>query len=199
MLTKIASSMSPLLREHPDLHIGINLAPQHFASTQIIDMVSEATRNDLPASRLIFEITERGLVADENSIARTVMSGLARMGARLAVDDFGTGYSSLSYLQRSRSITSRWTRPSSMASRARQRVPASWTRSSASANRSTWKSSPRASSSPIRPPTSATRAFELAQGWFFARPMPARKFEEFVRQRNSSVSPPTPRPLPTEV
>jgi sensor c-di-GMP phosphodiesterase-like protein len=29
------------------------------------------------------------------------------------------------------------------------------------------------------------RGVELAQGWYFARPMPARKFEEFVRQRNA--------------
>jgi sensor c-di-GMP phosphodiesterase-like protein len=29
---------------------------------------------------------------------------------------------------------------------------------------------------------------ELAQGWFFARPMPARKFEDFVKVRNAATA-----------
>jgi sensor c-di-GMP phosphodiesterase-like protein len=193
VLRKIADSMSPLLREHPDLHIGINLAPQHFASTQIIDMVSEATSDGLPASRLIFEITERGLVADENSIARTVMRGLAGMGARLAVDDFGTGYSSLSYLQR-------FPLDYLKVDKAFVDGIESETTSSGLVDQIIrigksldMEIIAEGVEQPYQAAYLRAQGVELAQGWFFARPMPARKFEEFVRQRNmGNSSPPSP-------
>jgi EAL domain-containing protein (putative c-di-GMP-specific phosphodiesterase class I) len=39
------------------------------------------------------------LVSDDNDVIAQLRS-LKRLGARIAVDDFGTGYSALSYLQR---------------------------------------------------------------------------------------------------
>lgn len=51
-----------------------------------------------PASRLIIEITEESLIADQGQ-ARTILTRLRQAGIRLSVDDFGTGYSSLAYLR----------------------------------------------------------------------------------------------------
>lgn len=184
LLRKIASSLGPMLRRDPGLHIGINLAPQHFASTRIIDAVTAITQNHIPPGQIIFEITERGLVADENSIARTVMVGLTATGAKLAVDDFGTGYSSLSYLQRfpldylkidkafvdgisseteSSGLVDQIIRIAKqldmeiIAEGVEQNYQAAYLRA---------------------------HGVRHAQGWFFGRPMPIEKFEEFVRGRN---------------
>jgi sensor c-di-GMP phosphodiesterase-like protein len=197
-LGKIVDSVGPLLRANPELQLGINLAPQHFATTRIIDMVSDATKQGLPAAQLVFEITERGLVADENSVARTVMSGLAGMGARLAVDDFGTGYSSLSYLQRfpldylkvDKAFVDGIESETSSSGLVDQiiRIGKSLDMQLVA----------EGVEQPYQAAYLRARGVELAQGWYFARPMPARKFEEFVRQRNAQPVAAQPAPLPSQ-
>jgi diguanylate cyclase (GGDEF)-like protein len=49
--------------------------------------------------RLIFEITESGIMADPERMI-PVLNKIAEGGVIFSIDDFGTGYSSLSYLQR---------------------------------------------------------------------------------------------------
>lgn len=102
LLDRIAEDLEDVLDTNPELHIGINLAPQHFANHQIIDAVQSLIYPRIRSNQIIFEITERGLVGDDASPAAAVMHALTKSGSKLAVDDFGTGYSSLSYLQRFR-------------------------------------------------------------------------------------------------
>jgi len=184
LLKKVASSMGPMLRNDPGLHIGINLAPQHFASTRIVDAVNAITRQELPASQLIFEITERGLVSDENSIARTVMAGLANAGAKLAVDDFGTGYSSLSYLQRfpldylkiDKAFVDGIESDTVSSGLVDQVIRI--------ANLLDMEIIAEGVEQPYQAEYLKAHGVHFAQGWFFGRPMPAAKFEHFVRTKN---------------
>jgi EAL domain-containing protein (putative c-di-GMP-specific phosphodiesterase class I) len=48
---------------------------------------------------LVLEMTEN-IIIEDTERALTVLSDLRDLGVRLALDDFGTGYSSLSYLRR---------------------------------------------------------------------------------------------------
>lgn len=188
ILKKIAASAGPMLRKDHSLHIGINLAPQHFASTRILDAVKHASEAGLPAAQLIFEITERGLVAEENSAARTVMEGLAAAGAKLAVDDFGTGYSSLSYLQRfpldylkvDKAFVDGIDSETSSSGLVDQIIRIA---KSLDLTIIAEGVEQRCQSEYLR-----ARGVEFAQGWFFGRPMPFIKFEEFVRQRNTTAT-----------
>jgi sensor c-di-GMP phosphodiesterase-like protein len=188
LLKKIAASVGPLLRNDPSLHVGINLAPQHFSNTRIIDAVAAVTGpGGLPASQLIFEITERGLVADEDSIPRTVMTGLAAMGGKLAVDDFGTGYSSLSYLQR-------FPLDYLKVDKAFVDGISSATESSGLvdqiiriANSLGFEIIAEGVEQPFQAQYLKTQGVQYAQGWFFGRPMPAAKFQEFVETRNGHI------------
>jgi len=56
------------------------------------------TARDLPATALMFEITEAFLL-DDRGRASDILGRLRSRGIRIAVDDFGVGYSSLAYLR----------------------------------------------------------------------------------------------------
>ncbi|MEE2829895.1 MAG: EAL domain-containing protein [Myxococcota bacterium] len=53
----------------------------------------------VPGHRVTLELTETGLLRDEEAAARTLQE-LRAIGVQLAIDDFGTGYASLSHLVR---------------------------------------------------------------------------------------------------
>jgi EAL domain-containing protein (putative c-di-GMP-specific phosphodiesterase class I) len=61
--------------------------------------VSGLERYGLPAASLALEITESALMKNPR-VAEATLNALAAAGVHLAIDDFGTGYSSLAYLQR---------------------------------------------------------------------------------------------------
>ncbi len=80
--------------------IGVNLSPRQLGRQGLCDLVREVLADhDLPASRLVLEITEQALM-DDWATAVEVVRELREIGVGVAVDDFGTGYSSLRYLRR---------------------------------------------------------------------------------------------------
>jgi sensor c-di-GMP phosphodiesterase-like protein len=101
LMRRVVAEQADLFREYPQLHVGVNLAPEHFSSVMLLDKIprifSEAS---IPPNRLILEATERSLIKDTSATPTAVMQALRDMGATIALDDFGTGYSSLSYLHK---------------------------------------------------------------------------------------------------
>jgi diguanylate cyclase (GGDEF)-like protein len=80
--------------------VTINLAPQQFSHSSVINIVTEAIgRTGVHPGALVLEITEDALVEDIEA-ARETLLPLRELGIRTMIDDFGTGYSSLSYLRR---------------------------------------------------------------------------------------------------
>lgn len=79
--------------------LGINLAPSHLNApsfhSDITDLLAKLPKDHFT---LVFEITERGMVEEQNAIEE--FDWLHRQGVEIAVDDFGTGHSALIYLQR---------------------------------------------------------------------------------------------------
>ena len=82
------------------IRIAINLSGKQFVASDIDQRILDAVENrGLDVSSLELELTESTLMeTDENAIK--VVSRLSAAGFELAIDDFGTGYSSLSYLTR---------------------------------------------------------------------------------------------------
>ncbi|MBV9665171.1 MAG: EAL domain-containing protein, partial [Actinobacteria bacterium] len=81
-----------------DFYVSVNLSARHVQAASVIDDVAAALASSgLAPSALVVEMTETALI-DELNPAESNITGLKRLGARIAVDDFGTGYSSLSYL-----------------------------------------------------------------------------------------------------
>jgi len=78
----------------------INLSPRQLQQPGIVEEIRDALeRYGLPGTYLGFEITETAIMDDPGASTRKLRM-LRDMGLRLSIDDFGTGYSSLGYLQR---------------------------------------------------------------------------------------------------
>ncbi|PYB75523.1 putative bifunctional diguanylate cyclase/phosphodiesterase [Rhizobium wuzhouense] len=81
------------------LCIAVNVAPKQLANPAFPQRVRDIlTETGLPAERLELEITESGIIADQQH-ALNIIRQLKSFGVKIAMDDYGTGYSSLSTLQ----------------------------------------------------------------------------------------------------
>ncbi|WP_130512486.1 putative bifunctional diguanylate cyclase/phosphodiesterase [Krasilnikovia cinnamomea] len=83
--------------------VTVNVSGRQLREPDIADVVLDALEEQsLAGAALVVEITETVVVADvgaEAAAAREVLDRLRGEGVRVAVDDFGTGYSSLAYLR----------------------------------------------------------------------------------------------------
>lgn len=80
--------------------VAVNLSARQLLHPTLPDDVRGAiARSGLMPERLVLEVTESVLLHDAEA-AISVISDLRALGIRVALDDFGTGYSSLSYLHR---------------------------------------------------------------------------------------------------
>jgi diguanylate cyclase (GGDEF)-like protein len=83
-----------------DVMIAVNLSAHSVNNLNLAENVAAAlAAADLPADRLIMEITESSVMGDPRRTV-PILQGLADIGVTLSLDDFGTGYSSLAYLQK---------------------------------------------------------------------------------------------------
>jgi diguanylate cyclase (GGDEF)-like protein/PAS domain S-box-containing protein len=81
------------------LSLAVNLSARQLSSTTLLDDVRHVLdETGFEASSLVLEITETTIVRDADG-ATDRLRALKELGVRLAIDDFGTGYSSLAYLR----------------------------------------------------------------------------------------------------
>lgn len=81
------------------LRIAVNVAPKQLANANFPQRVRDILKETgLPPERLELEITESGIIADQQN-ALSIIRQLKAIGVKIAMDDYGTGYSSLSTLQ----------------------------------------------------------------------------------------------------
>jgi EAL domain-containing protein (putative c-di-GMP-specific phosphodiesterase class I) len=81
-----------------NLGLSVNLSTRQLSDPLLIDTVRGALANSgLDARRLTLEITESAIMEDVPNTFR-VLTELRSFGVKIAIDDFGTGYSSLSLL-----------------------------------------------------------------------------------------------------
>ena len=84
----------------PELVMAVNLSAVQFRRGAIEDTVAQALASSgLMPALLELELTESILLQDVEQVTAAVQR-LKWLGVQLAIDDFGTGYSSLSYLKR---------------------------------------------------------------------------------------------------
>jgi len=82
------------------LGMSVNLSARQLQQPSLVDDIAQALREArIDPAALRLEITET-VVMHEAPAALAKLEALKRLGVRLAIDDFGTGYSSLGYLKR---------------------------------------------------------------------------------------------------
>ena len=80
--------------------VAVNVSAHEFGHPRLLGRAAMALREaGIAADALEIEITESALVQD-TATAIATLQALRKMGVRIAIDDFGTGYSSLAYLKR---------------------------------------------------------------------------------------------------
>ena len=83
-----------------DLSVSVNLSALSLHNHEIGDTVEKLLEKwQVPASRLVLEITESAIISHLTRASET-LGRLHALGVRIAIDDFGTGYTSLAYLRK---------------------------------------------------------------------------------------------------
>jgi EAL domain-containing protein (putative c-di-GMP-specific phosphodiesterase class I) len=85
-------------RDNPAFELNVNLSASQLGNPNLTDEVREVLETTgIPPRLLVLELTETVALTDPAESAR-VLSSLKTLGVRIALDDFGTGFSSLSHL-----------------------------------------------------------------------------------------------------
>ncbi|HMH87860.1 MAG TPA: EAL domain-containing protein [Steroidobacteraceae bacterium] len=82
------------------LNLAVNISAEDIGDSRFDSRVAMLlSRHQLPPTLLTLELTESGAIEDP-ARALHMLDAIASLGVSLSIDDFGTGYSSLSHLAR---------------------------------------------------------------------------------------------------
>ena len=82
-----------------EVSVAVNVSARRLLDVGFPDQVASLLATwEVPAARLVVEITESTIMADP-AHALEILGRLNAMGVQLSIDDFGTGYSSMAYLK----------------------------------------------------------------------------------------------------
>ncbi|OOG23679.1 hypothetical protein B1C78_10345 [Thioalkalivibrio denitrificans] len=161
--------------------VAVNFSARQFRQGDFESGLRETlSRSGVDPSTLVVELTESSLLQDFSKAEKTMRS-LAELGVRFAIDDFGTGFSSLSYLARLPFHTLKIDRSfiSAIEQDVRQRAI---TEALILMSRGL---DLRVVAEGVETEDQARRLMGMgchsAQGFFYARPMPAEEVEDWLR------------------
>ncbi|MDP9816184.1 putative bifunctional diguanylate cyclase/phosphodiesterase [Spirilliplanes yamanashiensis] len=84
--------------QQPGLELNVNLSASQLADPHLVERVREVLDDTgIDPALLVLELTETVALTDLIGSAE-ILGALKKLGVRIALDDFGTGYSSLSHL-----------------------------------------------------------------------------------------------------
>ncbi|HZR37917.1 MAG TPA: EAL domain-containing protein [Nevskia sp.] len=98
LMRRIITDMAELLMAHPELHVSVNLSPQHLAERSLLADIKRMTGDRIAPGQIVIEVTEHELIMNEDRKALEMLQQIRALGTPIALDDFGSGYSSLRYL-----------------------------------------------------------------------------------------------------
>jgi EAL domain-containing protein (putative c-di-GMP-specific phosphodiesterase class I) len=174
--------------------VSVNLSGKQLLQHALLDDVREAlAQSGLAPARLKLEVTE-SVVLEHGGPAALLFAQLKALGVHLMLDDFGTGYSSLSYLHDfrfdtlkiDRSFVARLGTFGSGAPSPQAGKPSEIVRTIVSLARAL-QMDVVAEGVENAAQLQVLRDLEVqsAQGYFFSRPLDAKRFGEFLATRTA--------------
>ncbi|WP_343649923.1 EAL domain-containing protein [Herbaspirillum sp.] len=97
VLDQAIAQTGAMLRDHPGLHLAINIPAHDINSGRILDIIGrKLSGTGIASAQLWLEVTEGSSM--ESPACMATLSRARGNGHLVALDDFGTGYSCLRYL-----------------------------------------------------------------------------------------------------
>ncbi len=169
----------------PGIRVAVNLSAISFRQVDFVSKVREVLDfTQVSPDCLELEITETAIMADFKEADR-ILNSLAELGVHLAIDDFGTGYSSLSYLKRFPVDKLKIDKSFVMKLDQNQDDAAITAAIISMAHAMGTKVLAEGVEEKTHMLFLKERGCEEAQGYFFARPMPAADFLNWCEQEGS--------------
>ncbi|BEV17036.1 EAL domain-containing protein [Herbaspirillum sp. DW155] len=98
VIATVVRELGDTLRADRALHVAVNVAAQDIKTGRILDVLGQTLAGaDIRTGQFWMEATERGCM--DIAAARVTLARARELGHSMALDDFGTGYSNLQYLQ----------------------------------------------------------------------------------------------------
>ena len=171
---------------HPDFQVSLNQSPLEFQRERggYDAWLQQLQAMGVPGQALVVEITE-GLLLDANALVTDKLLQLRDAGIQVALDDFGTGYSSLSYLKKfdidylkiDRTFTRNLAPDSSDMALSDAII--------VMAHKLDLSVIAEGVETPEQRDLLAAAGCDYAQGYLFARPLPAVEFDKLLRSQQS--------------
>ncbi|MDA8109887.1 MAG: EAL domain-containing protein [Betaproteobacteria bacterium] len=171
------------------LPLAVNLSARNLRDPTLASRLQGLlTTWGVSPERLEFEITESA-VMDDQVYALRVLTQIHEMGIRLFIDDFGTGYSSLRYLQKlpvdaikiDQSFVSAMSKDPDSAKIVKSTIDL--------AHDLGLKVVAEGVEDAVLEARLAQLGCDIAQGYFYAKPLPAEKLIDWCRQRGADRDP----------
>ena len=172
------------------LPVAVNLSPRCLLDPALVTHVTGLLDEyGLPAGLLRLEVTETTIMTNP-ALARTTLTVLDELGVRLSIDDYGTGYSSMAYLGRlpvdelkvDRTFVRNMTRDEHDAALVRGAIDLGH------------NLGPTVVAEGVERPEHVAAlgklGCDIAQGYFYARPMPADELARWLRSTTTGPSAP---------
>lgn len=168
---------------YPPITVSINLTAVDFYQTNVTESIKNALdKSGLEAQYLDVELTESLALKDIDHAVHQ-MEEIKSLGVKLSMDDFGTGYSSLSYIQILPITLLKLDRSFVMyleEDEISREIVSAVIRIAKSKKIETIAEGIETSG---QVDILKESGCDLAQGYFFGKPMPADKFEEFMQMK----------------
>ena len=170
------------------LEVGVNLSARQFRQAGLEDEIADVLHTTgLDPSQLLLEITE-GLAMEDVETTTAILAKLHALGVRLAIDDFGTGHSSLGYLARF-PIDAIKVDQSFARDIDRDPVKAAIVSAVVALSRAIGSTTVVEGVETLSELEQIERlGCDVAQGFYFSRPLPTAAFDELLRGTDSAPS-----------
>ncbi len=176
------------IRQLSGATLSVNVSASSLVDLELPDRLARsAEKAGLPMSRLIVEITESGLI-QEFGKALDVLARLRLRGAGVAIDDFGTGYSSMVQLRRVPCTEVKIDRTFVKDMLFDESAMALVEEVISLANRLNLKLVAEGVETEQQAQALLAAGCEYAQGYHFARPLPAAELAEWVDAHTGQTS-----------